>query len=85
MLGNRDTAIMIHDLSLELAKEIDHKALIAQNYYNLGINYDYAGNSSKAMEYFEISIEISQEIGNTVMTCNTYNSIASLYFRQGRF
>ena len=67
--------------SLKIRESIGDKRGISYGCYNIGENYIFQGDYSKALEYLKKSLEINIEIGNKSMEALNYAGLGILYLK----
>jgi len=83
-LKKYDSAIKYHELSIDLAKQIEDDALLAATYNDLGNTHFFAGNITKSEESHLESIKIKNSVGNELGVMKSYVNLASLYINTNR-
>ncbi len=83
-LGDLDSAEVMHDQSLILAKEINNLQVQAFNYNNLALLYKQKKEYVLAIENFEKSLKINQEIPDEEGQGYQYLNMAMLYTDLGQ-
>lgn len=73
-----ENALAFYKKSLEVFKSIDYKYGITQNYFNIGLQYVYLRESSKANLYLDSAIAIGKEIELDRLLPNMYMNKANL-------
>ena len=64
MLGNFQKSIECHELSINIAKELEHRNGEGSAYNNLSSTYQSLGDSAKAIDYAQRALSLSKELGN---------------------
>ena len=78
-LGNYEKAIVFHQQSLTIAKEIRSKGTERRAYTNLGNAYFSLGNYEKAIEFHQQSLSIAKEIGDRGTEGAAYTNLGNAY------
>ncbi|WP_259067735.1 tetratricopeptide repeat protein [Mucilaginibacter sp. X4EP1] len=76
---NADSALLMADKSLELAKKIHFEKGIALGYLLKGVALGYKGNWPEALDCHLQCLRISEKLGMEGLTGNEYNNIAGMY------
>ena len=63
MLGNFQKSIECHELSINIAKELEHRNGEEIAYNNLSSTYQSLGDSAKAIDYAQRALSLSKELG----------------------
>jgi len=67
---------------LDLSEKIDYKWGISQASNTLGAIYDYKGDYSKAIEYYQKSLKIKKERKDEIGQAHTYINLGVVYSKQ---
>ncbi|WP_183579664.1 tetratricopeptide repeat protein [Mucilaginibacter sp. X5P1] len=76
---NADSALLMADKSLELAKKIHFEKGIALAYLAKGVALGYKGNWPESLDCHLQCLRISEKLGMEGLTGNEYNNIAGMY------
>ncbi|SDS20703.1 Signal transduction histidine kinase [Mucilaginibacter mallensis] len=76
---NADSALLMADKSLELAKKIHFEKGIALGYLAKGVALGYKGNWPESLDCHLQCLRISEKLGMEGLTGNEYNNIAGMY------
>ncbi len=77
--NNPGKAIEYYERSLEAAKRIDRKLLVANNYYSIGFAYLLKGDYDKSLENYLLSVRVYEEMKDTFRLSNALMSIGNVY------
>jgi serine phosphatase RsbU (regulator of sigma subunit)/Tfp pilus assembly protein PilF len=83
--GKFDTALIIGNQALVLAKELKYKKGIAQSFHNIASCYYNQGNYTEALQNTNIALKTRIEIGDKKGIGDSYNSKALVYIDLGNF
>ena len=83
-LKKYDSSIKYHELSIDLAKQIENEELLAVMYNDLGNTHFVAGNIKKSEESYLESIKIKNNVGNELGVMKSYVNLAGLYINTNR-
>ncbi len=81
-MGYFDDALLYHNKSLSLAKELGHISTQAAVLNNIALMYQHINELDKALDYFEESLRLQT---NEKAKSPTYNNIALIYGKKGDY
>lgn len=84
-LGNYDSAIYYNQFSIDLAKKINNRELLATSYLLQGLIYWKVDKYVLAIDFLNKSIEIGTELGLKYFTGMAYNNLGLIYFDMGDY
>lgn len=71
--------------AIALSKKMGDKELLADSYTNLGLAFDYEGNSDSIAKYFGIALKMMRELGNKNGEANVLNNIGVSHYYRGNY
>lgn len=79
-MGDRDNALLNHDRSLALSRELGDKSLEAKALNNLAADYQDKGNADKALDYYQQALALMEDESSKAAT---YNNMGTIYLERG--
>ena len=77
-----DDALLYYSRSLNLARDLRNRKMIASALMNIGSVYGEKGELDKALSFYKISLELQTEL---IEKASTYSNIASIYKHKGDY
>ena len=85
MLGNFQKSIECHELSINIAKELEHRRGEGAAYNNLSSTYQSLGDSAKAIDYAQRALNLSKELGDDSMESKALHRLGRSLELQGSY
>jgi tetratricopeptide (TPR) repeat protein len=83
--NNPDTAILMANQALPMAKKLGRKSEEALDYSIIAVSNCNLGNYAKALEYYEKTLKINIETGNRMSEGRMYGNMGNVYIAQSNF
>lgn len=85
MLGNFQKSIECHELSINIAKELEHRSGEGTGYDNLSSTYQSLGDSAKAIDYAQRALSFSKELGDDSLESKALHCLGRSLELQGSY
>lgn len=79
LYGEKDTAVVLSEESIEIAKEINDQNLVAQNYHYKALSLQQLGKYQEALFEYSIALDLNSKLGNDLGSLKQTNNIALIY------
>lgn len=85
MLGNFQKSIECHELSINIAKELEHRSGEGTGYDNLSSTCQSLGDSAKAIDYAQRALSFSKELGDDSLESKALHCLGRSLELQGSY
>lgn len=83
--NNPDSAILLSRIQIDMAKRLNREVYVSYGYNTLGTAQKNKGENAEALKSYQNALENSKAINHLPTIGNSYNNIASVYWKFGDF